>query len=101
MAATVTLYGNTRTIQVGSVLWPDNWTMGTPLKSSDFPGAAYRIDSVRYPDISMCVNVTITGRTIQRKAGDNWLRCKIEFVHDGEPSTEHTGWLRVDSLGWE
>jgi hypothetical protein len=42
------------------------------------------------------VNVVVTGRTWQRREGDYWVRVRIEFVGDGEPSVFVGGWLLRD-----
>jgi hypothetical protein len=38
----------------------------------------------------------ITGRTVKRRMGDEWVRVRIEWVGDCEPSTFCSGWLLVD-----
>lgn len=37
--------------------------------------------------VDVAANVTVTGKTIVRKNGCEWLRGKIEFLDDDEPST--------------
>ena len=45
----------------------------------------------------IAINLRITGRTIQMRNHDDagWVRCRIEYVGDCEPSTFTRAWLRV------
>ena len=44
-------------------------------------------------------NVTITGKTIISEQGAQWLRAKLEWVKDGEPSEFEPVLVRVDWNG--
>jgi hypothetical protein len=71
----------------GDFLKPDGWAVGEILQESDgyrdssFPGCMFRLPGGF--DYRLAVNVTVTGRKPDRKG---WLRCRVEFVGDGEPS---------------
>ena len=83
--------------KVGSYLLVDNWGLGTVVESCEFPDLAkFRIPSVRY-DIKSAANITVSGRTLQRRPYSEGLfvRVRIEFVEDGGPSTWHSGWLKA------
>lgn len=84
-------------VEPGKVIHPDGWAWGTILLPSEWEKAKYRIHSVNYPDRVMAINVNITGRTLVRKAGDLWVRIKIEWVGDGEESTFSGGFMRIDN----
>lgn len=62
----------------------------------DWDAAEFRIPvtSLRVP---AAVNVTVTGRTIQRRGpgGGRWVRIRVTFVGDGEPNVNRGGWLFV------
>lgn len=90
------VYGNEVEVKVGSVIQPELWSWGTVLEASDWSEADFRLPSARHPDMKLAVNVTITGTTWQRRAGDYWVRVKIEFVGDGEGETVSGGWMRRD-----
>lgn len=45
---------------------------------------------------SLAVRVDITGRSIVRWGGSRWIRGRMEFCHDGEPSTFAPCWLLVE-----
>jgi hypothetical protein len=47
---------------------------------------------------AIACNVHVTGRTVQYRQGTRWVRCKIEFVGDGEPNTFASGWIL---FGWD
>ena len=44
---------------------------------------------------AIAVNVQVTGRTIQYRWGGRFVRVKIEWVGDCEPSTFSGGWMAV------
>jgi hypothetical protein len=69
---------------------------GDDFSDSGYPGCDFRLP-VRAggPIESVAVNVHITGRTIQWHSGAQWVRIRIEFVGDCEPSTYSSGWLRI------
>jgi hypothetical protein len=88
-------YGREICVAVGSVIEPDEWVCGMALEASDWEGATYRLESCRYPGVSSAVNVTISGRTVVRRAGNNVVRVRIEWVEDGEESSYSGGYMRV------
>lgn len=91
------IWGKTIEAKVGSVVWPDNWFGAEQLIESDWDAAQFRIKlGSNGPIKSLAVNVEITGRTIQYHNLAYWIRIKIEFVGDGEPSQIYRGWLKVD-----
>jgi hypothetical protein len=96
-----TAYGRTHTIQVGSYIKPEGWRLGNLLTPSDWDGAEFRIESPNYPGVTRAVNVTVTGRTFQGlpHSDARWVKVRIEFVGDGEPSTSAKGWWMVDPRG--
>lgn len=81
---------------------PDGWRIGERLQSDcgykddSFPGCQYRLpaDNGNY---SLAVNIKITGRQVQYHFTKDRIRCKIEFVGDGEESTFTGGWLYFDN----
>lgn len=81
------------TVQPGKYVEPDSWAIGSCLEEDETGMAAFRLRSARYAEIAYPVNVTVTGRTYQRKHGSLRVRVQIEFVHDGEESTVHGGWM--------
>lgn len=94
-----------RNPKVGDVIICDGWGKShcaEPLladdgyKDSSFPGCQFRVP-LRGGQYMVAVNVYVTGRTLQRPFGVYggwWVRTKIEFVGDGEPSVFESGWIR-------
>lgn len=62
------------------------------LKPCEWDGASFRYPGLR----DVAVNVSITGRTFQYRQGFYYVRVRIEFVGDGEPSSFCGGWLEVN-----
>ena len=91
------IYGNEVEVKLDSYIVPDGWTFGGIVIASDWDKADFCLTkSASYagdPIESLAVNVTITGSTWQRRQGDYWIRVKIEFVGDGEPSVFSGGWM--------
>jgi hypothetical protein len=79
---------------VGKLLEPDGWKVGKELLADDTDMGAFRIRS-QY-GFTLPVNITVSGWTLQRRGDTRWVRVRIEFVQDGEPNTQHKGWLRVN-----
>ena len=84
--------------EVGDFVRPEFWDFGDNLIEGDsFSDSSYSGSDFRllrsYDSIipSVPVNITITGKTPMRKSGQYWMRCKIEFVQDGEESTFSKG----------
>lgn len=77
--------------------------MGDALLPGDEPCGSWAGCEFRWPSPvfgwrekhAIACNVTITGRALTRWGGDLWVRVKVEWVGDGEPSTETRGWLLV------
>ena len=102
MTAVLAPWGDSVTtdVQVGSVVKIDSWRISQVLESSDWEAAAFRIPTTNGVIRSLAVNVTVTGRTLQRLSGGGlWVRVRVEFVGDGEPSTYAGGWLLIER-GW-
>lgn len=90
----VIIYGNEVEVSVGSVIKIDGWRFAEKLIPSSWEPAQFYIPtSSGGPIKQLAVNVTITGRTWQRREGEYWVRVKIEFVGDGEPSEYTSGWM--------
>lgn len=92
----VIIYGTRIEPKVGAYVVPEQWRFGNLLQASDWRRAQFRLPTNSGgPISSLAVNISITGRTIQRRQGDNYIRVNIEFVGDGEPSTFASGWMKV------
>jgi len=93
------IYDETVEPKIGSFIKPDGWALGSKLEASDWDAAAFRIPlNSAGPITSLAVNVIVTGRTWQRRNASYYVRVRIEFVGDGEPSTFTTGWMHRE--GW-
>lgn len=84
-----------RTIQVGTYVEPELWGMGENLQEGlegfcDFYLTGWNTGA------TMAVNVEVTGRTVQRRKGDLWIRVKVTFVGDDQPNTTTGGWVLAD-----
>lgn len=53
---------------------------------------AYRLRSPG-TGLRLAVAVTVTGRAPRRWSGGYWIRCRVEFCGDGEPSAVSGGWI--------
>lgn len=92
----VTIYGFEYRPMVGAFVEPDGWNIGGKLNGSNWEKADFYIETCcGGPIKELAVNIQITGRTLTRRRGCLWLRCSVEFVGDGEPSTMHRGWLKA------
>jgi len=100
--ATVKRYGQTLTVEpvVGSIVKLDNGRCEAMLAGEDFVDSGFAGCDFRFPlpnaGLEVAVNIHVTGRTVQQRNGAEWVRCKVEWVGDCEPSTFCGGWLRVD-----
>ena len=97
-------YGQEVCPKVGSHVKLDGKTFGENLLPGDdyiddgFPGCQFR-----YPNPvsgwgkshAIACNVEITGRKFRYWMGGRWVRIKIEWVGDCEPSTFTGGWMAV------
>jgi hypothetical protein len=90
------IYGQQVEAKVGSYVVPELWRIGGRLMPSDWEPAQFRLPTGQAVVTSVAVNVTVTGRTMQRRQGSLYVRCQVEFVGDGEPSTFSGGWLLVE-----
>lgn len=95
MTTTKTIYGREVEVKAGSQIRIDGWGLCHKiLTACEVPElAAFRVQS---NGGNLAVNVTIVGRTLQRvpyEGHAGYVRVKIEFVGDGEPSTFNHGWL--------
>lgn len=91
-----TIYGRELEVAVGSHVKPDGWQIGGSLQASDWSEADFYLPTNSGGPIkALAVNVTITGYTLKRMMDSQYVRVKIEFVGDGEPSTFSGGWLHV------
>ena len=81
-------------VGVGTYVEPELWGIGNKLE----PGLAgfcdyYLPTNSGGPIKEIAVNIEITGRTRIRRSGGWYVRAKVTFVGDGEPSTHTGGWV--------
>lgn len=86
------------TVTEGTAVHLDTRRVAERLLPSDWEAAEFRfpcwaLGSERVKGVAC--NVTVTGRTFKVVQGQRWVRCKVEFVGDGEPSTFVGGWVLV------
>ena len=85
-------YDKDVTPKVGSLIEADGRRVGELLLPGDsfstfrFPCNVPLIESV-------AVEVVVTGRTLQFRNGDYWVRVAITWKGDGEPDTSSRGWM--------
>lgn len=91
---------------IGDYVVPDGWYLGGLLQAGDAPvdasyqGAQFRIQTGQELIPTLPVNITLTGRVLNyQKFSAPALRCRIEWVKDGEPSDSSHGWIVLHSLG--
>jgi hypothetical protein len=68
------------------------------VEACEWDGASFRFPHAFQPNPSLAINVTITGRTIQRKGECHWVKVQIEWVGDGEESRYSSALLRVNPI---
>ena len=91
----VVIYGEEIEVGVGSIIKPDGWRFAQTLEPSRWDAAQFCLPTSKLAGIThLSVNITVTGRTYQRREDDYWVRVKIEFVGDCEPSIFHSGWMK-------
>jgi len=73
---------------------PGRLLPGDDFVDSGFPGCDFRWASMA-GDIA--INVTITGRTLRWRHSAFWIRARVEWVGDCEPSTFDKGWVLAAS----
>jgi hypothetical protein len=91
----VTIYGRLYRVEVGALIWCDEWAGATKLQASDWEKSEFYLPSYRYDGVVMAVNVKVTGRTFQRHRFSDryWIRVQVEFLRDGDgPSEFVSGW---------
>lgn len=91
----VEIYGTAYSIGVGSYIDFDH-RLGECLLPSDWERADFRMPTrAGGPIESVAVNVELTGRTFQRRpySDDLWIKARVEFVGDDEPSTFAPAWF--------
>ena len=89
---------------VGSALELDSGRVELLLEGDDVTCPGWDGCDFRYPNPvlgwekkhAIACNVHVTGRKIRRRNGSQWVRVRIEWVGDCEPSTFSGGWLLVD-----
>ena len=98
--------GVTHEAKIGSLVELDNGRTDRLYPGDDFCDSSFAGCDFRFPnpvrewhfDHAIACNVSVTGRTVQfRHGSETWVRAKIEFVGDGEPSEFIGGWLKVES----
>jgi hypothetical protein len=95
---TFTICGREYTVKPGDVLEQDGKISerllpGDDFSDSSYPGCQFRLPVFGGPIKSVAVNIKVTGRTWQWRGDRCYVRVRIEFVGDGEPSTFGSGWL--------
>ena len=95
----------TAIVPVGAFIRPDGWRgLGARLDRGDEPhptwaGSQYRIPISRSgPVRDFPVNIEITGRSVTYRDGMAMMRCRVEWVRDGEPSDFDGAWVEVHIL---
>lgn len=84
-------------VAVGTVVKLDARRVSQRLMPSDWDQAQFRFPTWALgPNKGVACNVVVTGRTFQVREGARWVRCQVEFVGDGEPSTFAGGWVLVN-----
>jgi hypothetical protein len=78
---------------IGDIIKVDCRKTSGTLVNSDWDKAQFRLTG-QIADVA--VNVVVTGRTLRRGAGSvDWVRVRVEFVGDGEPSSFSGGWMKI------
>jgi hypothetical protein len=65
---------------------------------SGFPGCEFRLRDDAGPLDQRAVNITVTGRTVQRNNNGPAVRIKVEWVGDCEESSFQGGWLLLGGI---
>jgi 5-enolpyruvylshikimate-3-phosphate synthase len=76
-------------VTVGKCVKLDARSVSELLLPCEWEGAQFRFPGKQ----NMACNVKLTGRTFRHYMGALWVRCEVEFVGDGEPSTFAKGWV--------
>lgn len=103
--------GEAYTIKPGDVVEKDGGLAerlrpGDDFADSGYPGCQFRLPvNASGPIKSVAVNIKVTGRTWKWRGDRCWVRVRIEYVGDCNPSTFASGWLldthvTQDPNGW-
>jgi len=91
---------------LGDYVLPDGWVsrIGGVLQPGDayvdesYQGAPFRLTTGLELIPTLPVSIKITGRTVNwRKFSAPAMRCRIEWIQDGEPSEYSHGWIVLHS----
>jgi len=83
--------------RIGRMVKPEGWSWHSELKGSDWTRAEFYLELNSFGPIrEVAVNITVSGRTVQRIEGCDAVRVRIEFVGDGESSQYCSGWMFLD-----
>lgn len=86
------------TPKLGATIQPDEWKLSGRLIDGEIFGikfSEYRLTTNNGIIESLPVRVEVTGRTIQRRSGERWVRVRITFLHDGEPDVTTGGLMFI------
>ena len=91
-------YGRAVEVKPDAYVVPDGWRgFGGRLREAGDGFSTYRLPVNSMGTIkTLAVEVKITGRDIQSRGGNWWIRVRITFVGDGEPDTTSGGWMKID-----
>lgn len=87
---------------IGDYIMPDGWRgygstleEGVHHKDSPWPGCSFYLPSAQYENVGSAVIIKVTGRTIRYFKEGPWIRVRIEWVGDGEPSNFDGGFMYI------
>ena len=94
----ITAFGKEVRAEAGAYVVPDGWRgFGGLLREAGDGFSTYRLPvNSLGPIESLAAEVQITGRTVQYRGGNCWVRVRITFVGDGEPNTVTHGWMKIN-----
>ena len=82
-----------RAIQIGTYVEPDGWRGWGENLEEGLAGFCDFYLTGTMTGASMAVTVQVTGRTVQRRKGDLWVRVQVTFVKEDEENTSTGGWV--------
>lgn len=91
-------YGNDVEVRPGRSITIDSWgsCVGQALRADELGFATYRLPTLSGgPVKDLACEVTLTGRTLQRRLGSYYAKVQVIFVGDGEPDVVVPGWMFV------
>src|SRR4051812_15140603 len=90
-------YGNDVEVRPGRHIIIDGWgPVGQTIRADEVGFATYRIPTASGgPVQSLACEVTLTGRTLQRKMGSYYAKVQVLFKGDGEPDVATSGWMFI------